>query len=78
MVLVLLKRTCKYSGLGHVLADSVVKIRCQLPVYALHALLTITFEYEASTDSISENETGISYRKLQKFTKIINWLLETS
>lgn len=46
----------------------------QLPVYALLAFPSSTKEHEAFTDSISENEIGISNRKLQKFTKIIREL----
>lgn len=43
--------------------------------HMLHLIfLATTKEYEAFTDSISENEIGISNRKLQKFTKIIRKL----
>lgn len=62
-VVVCCLKTCKYSVLGHVLAD-------EFPVYALLILLRISKEYEVFTDSFSGSEIGIPNWKLQKFTKM--------
>lgn len=67
-------RTCRYSGLGHVLAESLWSSYDQLPVSALLTLPSISEEYEAFTDSVSGSEIGIFSQKLQKFTKIIREL----